>query len=45
MDLELNIKQPKVVQSQYARNSELKAPSEQIMSVMSYHQVALLAFH
>ena len=45
MDLELNIKQPKVVQSQYVGNTELKPPSEQITSVVSYHQVGLSTFH
>ena len=39
MDLEQNIKHPKVSQSQ------LKPPSEQITSVMSYHQVALSISH
>ena len=46
MDLEPNIKQPKVVQSQNnIDNTELKPPSEQTTPVISYHQVGLSTFH
>lgn len=43
MDLEPNIKHPKVVQSQYVGITELKLPSEQITSLIPYHQVDLSA--
>ena len=45
--MEPNIKQSKVVQSQhaYVGNTELKPPSEQITSSMSYHQICSSTSH